>query len=116
MRFAELFNYYKGLISLRKGHPAFRLPTTESIQDHIKFIDEIQDSLFVAYRISNVKADRWKDILVLLNGNKTGKPMHLPAGNWMLVADGKVVDEKGILQITNVMNVPPTTGYVLFKL
>ena len=57
-RFAELFRFYKELIAVRKGHPAFRLPTTELIQAHVKFIDEMQDSVFVAYCISHVQEDR----------------------------------------------------------
>ena len=38
-QFKDVFNYYQGLISLRKAHAAFRIPTQEMMQKHLVFID-----------------------------------------------------------------------------
>jgi pullulanase len=115
VRYADVFTYYKGLISLRKNHPAFRLPDAGSVQTHLKFIDKAEDSLFIAYQINDVKTDQWKNILVLLNGNKTEKQMELPPGNWVLVVDGQSVNDKGIKKVSGIITVPSTAAYVLFK-
>ncbi len=109
----DLFNYYRELIALRKNHPAFSMPSTRMIQTHLTFLPT-RDSMLIAYRIQNVKADQWKDILVLINGDTTAKTFHLPEGNWILAADGNTINEKGIRQVT-VADIPATTEYVLFR-
>lgn len=35
---ADLYAYYKGLIALRKAHPAFRLGNAELVQKHLEFL------------------------------------------------------------------------------
>ena len=114
--YKEVFNFYKSLVALRKNHPAFRMPTTRLIQDHLKFMDT-EDSLLLAYEINNnANGDSWKDILVILNGNSTDKDFKLPEGNWTLAVDGNKVNENGIKKIAAKLTVPATTAFVLFKL
>ena len=116
LKYIDVFNFYKGLITMRKNHPAFRMPTTKMIQQHLQFID-MQDPLLIGYTIKDyANNDSWKDILVLLNGNSIEKNISLPAGTWSLVVDGKIVNEKGIQQFTSTISVPATTAFVLFKM
>ncbi len=114
--YANVYNYYKALIALRKHHPAFRMPTTKMIQDHLQFID-MTDPLVIAYQIKgNANNDAWKDILVLINGDATEKTITLPTGKWQLASDGNIVNEKGIKQIAAAtITLPATTAYILFK-
>ena len=114
--YKEVFDYYKALILLRKHHPAFRMPTTKMIQNNLHFIDT-NDSLLVAYQINNnANGDKWKDILVLINGNPGEKNLALPAGNWMLAVDGKTINEEGMKQLNTNVSIPATTAFVLYKL
>lgn len=115
-KYKEVFDFYRSLITLRKNHPAFRMPATKMIQDHLQFID-MNDPLLVAYRINDhANGDTWKDILVLLNGNITDKTLELPAGNWILAVDGNRVNEKGLQQMKATITVPATTAFVLYRL
>jgi pullulanase len=115
-KYRNVFDFYKSLIALRKHHPAFRMPTTEMIQKHLKFIDT-EDPLLLAYQINNyANGDHWKDILVLLNGNKADKTIQIPAGNWILAVDGNDINEKGIKQLASKVTVPATTAFILYKL
>ena len=85
-KYPQVFETYKQLIQLRKNHPAFRMPTTAMIQQHLKFMDFPEGSLLVGYTISgNANGDDWQDILVLFNGNQVDKPIDLPAGDWTMV-------------------------------
>jgi pullulanase len=114
-KYKEVFDYYKGLVSLRKTHPAFRMPSTKMIQEHLRFIDTA-DELFIAYKISGyANGDQWKEILVLLNGDTSPKQFTLTAGNWTLVADGKMINENGLKQVDAEIIVPATTGFILYK-
>jgi len=114
-KYNELFNYYKSLITFRKNHPAFRMPTTSMIQEHLKFINT-EDPTVIAYQLVNhANGDVWKNILVILNGAGTDKTIAIPAGNWQLVVDGKIINENGINHFTSKLTIPATTAFVLYS-
>ena len=114
IKYKDVFAYYKGLIALRKNHPSFRLPSTKKIQEHLKFIHS-DDPLLIAYTLSGVKEDTWKEIVVILNGDKQHKSFQLPPGNWMLAVDGNTINEKGLQQITGTVDVPSTSAFILYR-
>ena len=49
----DVFNYYKGLIALRKTHPAFRLETAAEVIDKLSFLYEDETNI-IAYQIDNM--------------------------------------------------------------
>jgi len=80
----EIFEYMKGLIKMRKEHPAFRMKTTKEIAANIQFIDANQKGL-ITYIINGQKVnDRWKKIFVVLNSDSK-KTVGLPNGVWKTV-------------------------------
>ena len=113
-RYKDVFDYYKGIIALRKNHPAFRMTRTEMIRENLEFLD-IPGENFIAYQIkNNANGDRWKNILVLLNGSDLNKTFSLPPGNWTLVSDGSKVSESGIGRNRSaVMTIPAMTAFIL---
>ena len=116
LKYKNVFNYYKGLIALRKNHPAFRMPTTEMIQQHLNFT-ETEDPLLIIYQLYNhANNDKWKNIIVLLNGEAKDKNVQLPIGKWILVADGNTINEKSTKHFSENILLPATTGYVLYKM
>jgi pullulanase len=50
--YKDVFNYYKGLIALRRLHSAFRMPTQEMVQQHLKFISMHTPNV-VAYMLTD---------------------------------------------------------------
>jgi pullulanase len=112
-KYKKVFNYYKGLVALRKNHPAFRMPTTKMIEDHLHFFDT--DKEVIGYTITgSANKDKWKDILVLLNGSKQEKTIKIPKGKWTLVLNGDEINEKGIRRLEgSEVVVPGTTAYVM---
>ena len=115
LKYKAVFDYYKGLVSLRKNHPAFRLPTAEMITKNLKFIDTGNPGL-VAYQISNnANGDSWKNILVLLNGNQATKTIVLPFGSWTLVVGDSIINEQSTQKVEKMIEIPGTTAYVLYS-
>ena len=115
LKYKAVFDYYKGLVSLRKNHPAFRLPTAEMITKNLKFIDTGNPGL-VAYQISNnANGDSWKNILVLLNGNQAKKTIVLPFGSWTLVVGDSIINEQSTQKVEKMIEIPGTTAYVLYS-
>jgi len=115
-KYLYVFETYQKLIQLRKNHPAFRMPTTEMIQQHLKFLDFPEGSLLVGYTIAdNANGDNWKDILVLFNGNQVDKPIDLPDGNWTMVLRGGEIDEASKIQAKNQIKIPASSGMIFYK-
>jgi pullulanase len=115
-KYADVYNYYKQLIALRKQHPAFRMPSAGMIRSHLSFMDN-SDPLIIAYQLTdNANGDKWQTIMLLLNGNKDDKAISIPPGNWTLVGDGNTINQKGIKTISGPsVTVPGTTAYILYK-
>lgn len=93
--YKEVFNYYKGLIALRKAHPAFKLSTLDEEKQYLKFIDFGIKNI-VAYTLTDPK-DSWKKILVIFNGNRHYENVMLPEGIWNVVCQNGTIDPNGIL-------------------
>lgn len=112
-KYEEVFEYYKGLIALRKNHPAFRMTSTEQIQKHLEFLDYSGENFLAYWLKDNANIDNWKDIVVLLNGSELNKTINLPKDRWTLVADGKVVNENGLRKSGSTITIPARTAFIL---
>lgn len=87
--YREVFRYYKGLIALRKSHPAFRLSTTGEIQANLRFLPVFDDHV-VAYELRGcANGDSWERIIVIFNANFESKAMELPGQDWVIVVNGE---------------------------
>ncbi|OJW17477.1 MAG: type I pullulanase [Mucilaginibacter sp. 44-25] len=114
-QYRQVYNYYKGLIALRKNHPAFRMPTAEMVQQHLKF-NQTNDNDLIAFSLTgNANGDKWKNILVILNGNTSASEINLPGGKWTIAANGDKVNELGLGTSTQTISVPATTAYILYQ-
>ena len=91
-KYIDVNNYYKRLIRLRKGHPAFRMTKAEDIQKNITFIDMHIPNV-VAYTINNnANGDVFNKIVVIFNANTGSVKVTLPDGVWAKVIDGRKED------------------------
>ena len=89
-RYPQVFDYYSGLISLRKQHPAFHMGSADEVRKNLVFLDA--PAGVVAYQLKdNAGGDSWKNIIVILNSQKTPQIVNVPEGSYtMVVANGKV--------------------------
>ena len=94
-RYPQVFDYYAGLISLRKQHPAFRMGSADEVRKNLCFLEAPEG--VVAYQLkNNAGGDSWKNIIVVLNAQKTPQTVDVPENTYtMVVANGKV-DTNGI--------------------
>ena len=92
----DLVEYVKGLIALRKAHPAFSLGTAEAVREHLSFIENDNEAAvgFVLHDLEGI--DTAKSIVVLLNGAREEIEFDIPVGTYKWVADGDAIFVKGI--------------------
>lgn len=101
---AELVDYYKGLILLRKSHPEFRQSNPEDFE-----FFETGNSVSVAYQLQN-------KFIVILNGESSESvSIPLPEGNWKILVDGMNANLKDGLILTGKVSAPPVSGLVLIR-
>lgn len=94
-RYPQVLEYYQKLIQLRKNHPAFRLGSADLVRKHLEFLDAPKN--VVAFRLKNYAGrDDWRDIIVVLNANKTPQSVNIPKGKYTIVALGGVINEQGM--------------------
>ncbi len=95
-QYHDLFAYCRGLIALRKAHPALCLAKGDLVRRHLEFLPSEQAAA-VGFRLKELTGiDPARQIVVLLNGERTATSFTLPAGSYTVVADGKRVDTKGL--------------------
>ena len=99
-------DYYKGLIALRKAHPAFRMRTPSAISANLKFLTAPDDVLAYSLNGKAVK-DKWSTIVVISNPHGTSKKVNLPStGNWQVVVSG---DKAGVTTLSTLKNAKVAT-------
>ena len=113
-KYNDLYEFNKGLVALRKAHPAFSLGTAEAVREHLSFIDHSNEAAvgFVLDKLEGI--DKAKRIVVLMNGSREAVKFNIPAGNYKWITDGSTWDMngKGVLNASEV-KVPAITGVIL---
>lgn len=92
-KYADVCDYVRGLIALRKQHPLFRLATRQQVERHISFPCPPADRCLV-YRLDahGLAGESARCILVLLNGKSESVTFDLPEGQWSIHADAERVN------------------------
>ena len=100
--YADVFAYYKGLIQLRKNHPAFRMGDAELVRKH-----RLKE---------NANGDAWEDIIVALNSRKEPAKLVVPEGKYTVVCKDGFINENGLgtLYGSEVL-VPAQSALIIYK-
>ena len=99
-KYHDLFEYYKGLVALRKSHPAFRMTSQEDIARNLRFdkIDSSKTPNLISYSLKgNANNDKWKEIKIVFNGAGYSQSVSIPRAKWIVIAkDGKINPLQGL--------------------
>ncbi len=112
-RYPQVFDYYAGLIALRKAHPAFRMGKAEEVRKNLEFADAPKG--VVAFRLkNNAGGDAWQNIYVVLNSQKTPQNVKVAEGSYTkVVANGKVNAEGLGLISGSTLTVAPQSALIV---
>ena len=114
-KYPQVFDYYRGLTELRRNHPAFRMTDAEMVRKNLEFL-KTPDNV-VAFRLkNNANGDSWRDIVVILNSNKTSKTITIPDGTWTSVCEGGQINLAGISEYRgSEIEVAPQEALILYN-
>jgi pullulanase len=114
----NIYQYYRGLIALRRSHPMFRQNDPQNIRQNLKFFEE--DNLsknVVAYQLKRGNSgDKWKKVVVVFNPNRNAEKVNIPAGKWMVVVNQKNAGLKILQTISGgEIKVPAISALVAYQ-
>lgn len=111
----DVYDYYKGLISLRSAHPAFRMSAQEDIQNNLTFMEEVPLGVIAFNLTNNANGDSASDITVIHNATDSEQVISLPkSADWQLVVNGETAGTDVIEVVSgDSVTVTPNSSYVL---
>ena len=120
IKYMDLCEYYKGLISLRKNYKAFRMDTNEEIQRNIKFLEidkNFKENNVVAYIIDSKNIDsKCNKIAVIINANDEDIDVFIDNDNWNVLVNEEIAGTSIIEKVEgNKVNVYKKSIKILIK-
>ena len=100
----DVFDFYAGMIALRKAHPTFRMADAELVRQNVHFA-EAPDNV-VVYMIDG-KAVEDSNFIVLLNANRKPVTIDVPVNGYKVVVSEGKVNPEGIDFVDNGKAVVP---------
>ena len=85
-KYAGLVKFVKNCIELRHQHPAFRISDGDTVRAKLRFFGKYIPGVITYELCDHANGDRWRRILVLLNGNNYSVEIEIPVENWLIVA------------------------------
>lgn len=115
-KYQWVYNYYKGMIALRKHHPAFRLGSAQLVRQHLEFLP-VEGSGVVAFRLKDhAGGDIWNNIIVILNARREVARIEVPVGRYMAVVKDGWVNESGLGFLYGpTLSVAPESALIVFQ-
>lgn len=95
IQYAGLVGFVKKCIELRHQHPAFRISDGNLVKTHLRFFTKYIPGIIAYELCDHANGDRWRRILVLLNGNNYSVEYEIPMENWLIVAQNGEVMPNG---------------------
>lgn len=114
IEYKSLFEYYRGLINLRKEYELFRLNNSKEIREKLSFIEKelgIKEKGVVAYRLK----DENDELIVIFNGSDNEFNLTLPKGEWGIMVNKEVASREIINKVCGNYTIKDKAAYVLKK-
>jgi pullulanase len=109
----DLFNYYQGLIALRKAHPAFHMGDADLVRENLHFLEAPEG--VVAYQLNGeAVGDEWKTIVVVLNSHTDEVKVKLPKGTFYVACADGVCPVKKASKVSGSVKVAAQSAMILY--
>lgn len=114
--YADLCDYYRGLIALRRAHPAFCLGDAEAVRRHLEFLP-VDNGCVVAFRLKDLDSvDAARSIVVVLNGSRERVEVAIPEALYGVVAcDGRFLSDDDASQRLTAAVAEPVSATILVE-
>lgn len=116
----DVFDYYRGLIALRRAHPLFRQENAKELRDSLKYFDEnlhlpVPEGCLAFQLEDTAGQDEWSRALVLVNPQPQVHAFIIPVGTWQIYANAhrSAINPLGQYITTSEISVAPRSALLL---
>ena len=114
--YREVFDYIKGLIALRKAHPAFRMGYAKLVRKQMEFLPVKGKNLLAFILKGHANGDTWKNIIVVFNSRKETAKLIIPEGDYVIVCQSGCIDMEGLGKLKgSEVSVPPQSALIMHQ-
>lgn len=115
--YADVVNYYRGLIEFRKHHASLRMFRKSVVDENYHWLEnrEIYRPGVIAYQLDKVKGEVAENIIVIYNSNKNAETVNLPSGEWKICVNEHTAGTTPLGTVSGSVSVAPISCYVLVK-
>ena len=112
----DVFEYVKGLIAMRKAHPAFRMGDADMVRRQLEFLP-VKNTNVVAFILKdNANGDSWKNIIVALNSRAEPVKLDIPSGKYTVICKDGKINMKGLGQVSGAeLMVPARSAMIIHQ-
>jgi pullulanase len=112
----EVFEFYKGVVAIRRQHPLFRLRTAEEVRQRVQILSEVPAPEAIAFAVSGdgLEGETWQRAVVLIN--PTNRPLTFSdfgAETYTIYAHDGVANPAGMGHASGEVDVPARSITIL---
>lgn len=113
----DVFEYYKGIIAIRKAHPVFRLDNAQDVRKRVSFEEAVRpspESIMVKLDGAGLAGESWKEGWVFINPTSLDQTFTIPAqGEFDVYANGAMASSTSTGKATGALKVPARSLAIL---
>ncbi len=108
------YEYHRGLIELRRKHPAFRMTSRSEVDKHFQIINQPNEKVYAYRLIDAANQDEWAEIVVIFNTGR--QSVEIPVlGDWNIVVNGERTGTHTLNRQKDLITVSPISILVAHK-
>lgn len=114
--YAQVFEYYKGLIAFRKAHGALRMSSAEDVAAAVSAVEGL-DANVLAFDIKGGQENETADeLFMIFNANESETTVTLPEGSWNVYINGEKAGTEVLETVSGgSLTVAPISAMALVK-
>lgn len=114
-KYADVFEYYKGLIAFRKAHPVLRLTTSADVSAYVSTVPNDDLGLVITSITGGPKDESAEAIYMIYNRDAQAKKVVLPEGEWKIYVNGSKAGTQSLGTVSGEATVEPISALILAK-
>ncbi len=113
--YADVVDYYKGLIEFRKAHPVLRLTTAEAVAEHVSVVDMEEPNVTAFHVKGGLEGETADAMYIVFNPNNESKEITLPEGKWHVCINGEKAGTESREKVSGKVTVDAISALVLVQ-
>ena len=113
--YADVVDYYQGLIEFRKAHPVLRLTTAQDVEKHVSVVDMEEENVTAFHLTGGMDGETAEAMYIVFNPNKEAKEITLPEGEWHVCINGEDAGNVSLGKVSGTTTVDAISPLVLVQ-